>query len=80
MKQHWNDPVLRRKYERLLDTAKREGFTDDELESPYLDKLSHQTSSPRIMRMIRLAYTLGQLRGISQVDEGKTPITASSLD
>lgn len=63
-----------------METAKREGFTDDEVESPYLDKLSHQTGSPRIIRMIRLAYTLGQLRSISQIDEGKTPITASSLD
>ena len=75
MKKHWNDDSFKRQYQRLLDTAKREGFTDDELESPYLDNLSHQTGSSRIMRMIRLAYTLGQLRGISQADEGKTPVT-----
>lgn len=80
MKQRWNDDKLKRKYERLLEKAKDEGFSEDEIESPYLDKLSHQTKSPRIMRMIRLAYTLGQLRSISQIDEGKTPIIASCLD
>lgn len=77
MKKNWNDQTLRRKYERLVFTAKQEGFTDDELDSPYLDKLSHQTGSRRIMRMVRLAYTLGQLRSMQQIDEGQTPISQS---
>lgn len=78
MKEHWNDERLKRAYERELYIAKlQDGFTDEELESPYLDKLSHQTKSARIMRMIRLAYTLGELRAIAKIDEGKTPISLS---
>lgn len=71
----WNDDQLKRQYNQIKADAKRDGFTDDELEHHYLDKLSHQTKSHRIMRMIRLAYYLGWLRGIAHVDEGKTPIT-----
>jgi hypothetical protein len=74
MKKRWNDPCLKNAYLILLETAKQDGFTDEELESPYLDKLSHQTKSKRTMRMIRLAYTLGELRGVAKIDEGKTPI------
>ena len=75
----WNDEKLKRCYEIVLEHAKRDSykFTDEELESPYLDKLSHQTKSTRIMRMIALAYWLGKLKGVREVDEGKTPIVLS---
>lgn len=73
---NWNDEKIKRHYERVLKDAKRDrcNFTDEELEHPYLDKLSHQTKSRRIMRMITLAYYLGKLKGIQEIDEGKTPI------
>lgn len=72
----WNDEKLKRHYERVLKDAKRDrfNFTDEELESPYLDKLSHQTKSGRIIRMFTLAYYLGKLKGVREVDEGKTPV------
>ncbi len=75
----WNDENIERHYNRVLKDAKdakrdRYNFTDEELANPYLDKLSHQTKSSRIMRMITLAYHLGKLKGIREVDEGKTPI------
>jgi hypothetical protein len=73
----WNQERLKRHYERVEEQAKRDGFTDDEIASPYLDKLSHQTKSLRIYRMIRLAYYLGKLKGISEVDEGLTPVSLS---
>jgi hypothetical protein len=76
-KYKWNDEKLQKHYDRTLKYAK-DGlyeFTDDELERPYLDKLSHQTKSSRIMRMITLAYILGKLKGIKEIDEGKTSIT-----
>lgn len=75
----WNDEHLKKHYERTLRWAKedRNKFTDEELERPYLDRLSKQTKSRRIMRMIELAYTLGKLKGIKEVDEGKTPIVLS---
>lgn len=71
----WNDECLKRQYERVKRQAIDYGFTEDELKSPYLDKLSHLTKSCRISKMITLAYYLGWLRGISYVDEGKTPVT-----
>ena len=73
---NWNDEKLKRHYDRTLKHTKddRYEFTDEELEKPYLDKLSHQTKSNRIMRMITLAYYLGKLKGIQEIDEGKTPV------
>ena len=75
----WNDEKIKRHYERVLKDAKRDryNFTDEELSNPYLDKLSHQTKSSRIMRMITLTYHLGKLKGVREVDEGKTPVVLS---
>jgi len=79
VKKHWNKETNKRKYERTKEEAKKSSFkfTDEELAHPYLDKLSHQTKSYRIMRMITLAYYLGKMKGISEVDEGLTPVTLS---
>lgn len=77
MKKTWNKESLKRHYNRTLEDAKRRGFSDEELANPYLDKLSHQTRSRRIYRMIELAYYLGKLKGVAEVDEGHTPITLS---
>lgn len=78
---HWNDERIKRQYERIQkDAIEHDGFSAEEVASHYLDKLGHQTKSPRIMRMIRLAYTLGWLRGIAYVDDGKTPVTISGMD
>lgn len=55
MNRDWNKPELEHHDGRVLEDAKQRGFTDDELASPYLDKLSHQTHSIRIMRMLSLA-------------------------
>jgi len=79
VKKHWNKETNKRKYERTKEEAKKSSFkfTDEELAHPYLDKLSHQTKSYRIMRMITLAYYLGKMKGISEVDEGITPVTLS---
>ena len=52
-----------------------QGFNAEDLESPYLDKLSHKTKSKRIYGFIKLAYFLGWLRGIAYVDGGLTPVT-----
>jgi len=76
---NWNDKKIKLHYDRTLKHAKddRYNFSDDELANPYLDKLSHQTKSSRIMRMVTLAYHLGKLKGIREVDEGKTPVVLS---
>lgn len=76
MKYKWNDELIKKHYERTLRYAKEEhwGFTDNELDNPYLSKLNKQTKSKRILRMISLAYTLGKLKGIQEIDESKTPI------
>jgi hypothetical protein len=73
----WNRPELERKYERIKQQAIKDGFTEDDLITPYLDKEKLRTKSLRIHSMIKLAYTLGHLRGIKQVDEGYTPVTLS---
>jgi hypothetical protein len=77
MPRKWNDERLKWQYDHVKNYAKSSecAFTDEELSTHYLDKLSHQTKSHRIMRMISLAYYLGWLRGIAYVDEMKTPIS-----
>lgn len=74
----WNNKKYERHYNRIkenaLDNPKYE-FTEEELSSPYLDSISHQTRSYRIMRMVVLAYYLGKLKGIREVDAGETPVT-----
>lgn len=70
----WNDERLKKQFYREMQMAIEQGFTEEELSTLYLDKLSKQTKSPRIIHMIRLAYTLGKLKGIQGVDEGKTPV------
>ena len=76
----WNDERLRKHYERIYRDAKSRGFSDEELEKPYLDRLSHQTKSGRIMRMISLAYYLGKMKGVAEIDEGKTPICLRDME
>lgn len=71
----WNKEFFERRYKRTLEEAKERGFTDEDLKSHYLTRLSYQTKSRRIMRMITLAYYLGKLCSISEIDEGFTPIT-----
>jgi 23S rRNA G2445 N2-methylase RlmL len=74
----WNSSLIRQTYESWYRTAQRAGFTIEELETPTLDRLSHQTKSLRILRMVKLAYHLGVLRGIRSVDEMSTPIVPST--
>ena len=71
----FNDKNLERRYNWVKQLAMDKGFTEEELEYPYLDKLSHKTKSSRILRFISLAYYLGWLRGIKSIDEGKSPIS-----
>lgn len=80
MKAIWNNDKLKNKYKVEYERAKRDkfNFTEDELSSPYLDKLSHQTNSIRILRMITLAYYLGKLRMIEEIDDGKSLVTMSN--
>lgn len=69
----WNDEKIKRIFDREMCYAKEE-FTEIELKSLYLDELSKLTKSGRILHMIKLAYTLGKLKGIMIVDEMKTPV------
>ena len=78
MKKQWNKGMLKRRYDLIVEQAKeKDNFTDEELSTPYLDKLSHKTKSPRIIRMIILAYTLGRMRAIQDIDDGFNEVTLS---
>lgn len=76
----WNDNRLKRMYERIQNQAIERGFDKTRLESPYLTKLSKETKSKRILHMIEEAYYLGMLKGISYVDEMKTPICLRDME
>ena len=74
MREKWNKEQLQRRYNRVTKNALDRGFTAEELKKPYLDELSRQTKSSRILHMIKLAYYLGQLRAIQDIDESFTPV------
>lgn len=80
MKSNWNKERLKRRYERVRQEALDRGFTEEDLETHYLNKICKGTKSPRILHLITLAYFLGQLRGISDIDEGYTQISLRDLD
>lgn len=67
MKVYWNDIKLKKRFFKIKNDLQKESYKykDYEMESYYLDYLSHQTKSNRIMRMITLAYYLGRLREIA---------------
>jgi hypothetical protein len=80
MPRKFNDPLLQKFYQKMKLDADAEGFTEEELSSHWLDKISKQTKSRRIDRLIRWAYYLGCMRGIDFVDEMKTRVSLRELD
>jgi hypothetical protein len=64
------------KYERYIKRIKRYAhkFTEEEMKSTYLDGFGKMTNSPRIMRLVTLAYYRGMMRGVGMVKEGETPV------
>lgn len=66
-------------FKRLQEMVKDE-YPELDLNQPYLDKLCHQTKSPRIINLIRQAYYLGMARGIKRVDEGMTPVVLDPIE
>ena len=76
---NWNDKTIEKMYNRIKKEAQERGIPEERLLSPYLNKLSKETKSPRILKMIEEAYYLGMLRGIHYVDEMKTPIFLRDL-
>ena len=71
----WNDEDLKTLFIRRLEDAKRSGFTDEELSRLDLSFFTKETKSTRILYLIHLAFVLGTLRGIRDVDQSKAPIS-----
>lgn len=65
----WNDEHLHTCYERVLWRAKDFGFIDEELERPEISAMLNSTKSAKKRDAIRLAFFLGQLRGVRDADE-----------
>lgn len=75
----WNDEKLHRCHDKILNELKKSSFkyTDEEYKSYFLDYISHQTKSLRVMRLVTLAWYLGRLRQICALDDGKSKVTLS---
>lgn len=58
----------------LKRDAARRGFTEEEIAHFHIGGLSKQTKSPRIRRMISLAFLLGQMRAVKDVYELSQPV------
>ncbi|MFF2531335.1 hypothetical protein ACFVS2_20745 [Brevibacillus sp. NPDC058079] len=68
--------------ERIKEMAKKDGFTDEDLATMFLDGFfgrGKKTSSCRIMQLVTLAYYRGWMRGIKTVWEGQQPIVLKGI-
>lgn len=69
---HWNDRDNEAAYTWVKnDAISIEGYTEEMLIPQNLSNAALKTRSKRINHMIRLAYYLGQLRGIRIADQFK---------
>ena len=79
----WNDKNLERRYSEIVEKAKNDyrlpykGHNEELFTTPTLESWKFPTKSVRIWQFIYLAYTLGQMRAIKSIDEGKTPVILS---
>lgn len=76
----WYNKHLESRFNRIKEEALKRGHTEEDLQVLFLNKLNKKTKSVRIRKMIELAYYLGQLRAIKDVNEGYTPITIDPLE
>ena len=73
-----NNPFFVSLSEGAKEKAKEDYSLDEDfLKTPTLEGWKFNTKSARIWNMIRLAYDLGRMRAIKDIDEGKTPVTLS---
>ena len=76
MARHWNDKINESAYWWVMnDAITAENYSKATLYPENLSNMNLKTRSPRIYRMIKLAYYLGQLRGIRIADEMKNVYT-----
>lgn len=62
-----------------LSRRAKESYTAENIEELSIDTLLKRTKSTRITHMVKLAYTLGKLRGIRTLNEGRTKIRVPKL-
>lgn len=63
-------------YKRIAQRAKNNNI---DISHPYIDKISKETKSSRILSLIERAYYLGIARGILTVDSGHNKIVLDTL-
>ena len=61
----------------IIKSAAKDGFSPDEI-TRNLDGLNKLTKSPRIIRLIRMAYWRGCRRGVDMVRQANMYISPSS--
>ena len=76
----WNDEYLEKKY-RIIerDTLNCPNYetTENTVKTPTIESWKFKTNSARIWGMIQLAYNLGRMRGIKDIDEDKSELHCS---
>jgi hypothetical protein len=69
MKEKWNHAVFEEEYRKIQLEALNKGYKESELADLKMENLLLQTNSPRIVKMVSLAYTLGRLRELEELDD-----------
>jgi hypothetical protein len=63
----------------IKSMAIKDGFTEEELLNCTLDGFGKKTKSHRTMRLVRLAYYKGWMRGVESSEEAHTPVTLDAI-
>lgn len=63
----------------ILDSAETDGFSRNEI-TKNMDGIGKLTKSPRIIRLIRMAYWRGCRRGVDMVRQANTPVALSKTE
>lgn len=74
----WNDKNLEKRYKRIeRDTLNCPNYeaTEDTVKTPTLESWKFKTNSARIWGMIQLAYNLGRMQSLRDIDEGQNQVT-----
>jgi hypothetical protein len=80
MKQ-WNDKNLEKRYNRVKENAMQSPniafmrYNENFFSAPTLESWKFNTKSARQWQRIELAYALGQMRAIKDIDDGKNILT-----
>lgn len=76
----WNDKTLEMVYEQIKNQGlSSTGYNENLFRTPTLESWKFDTKSPIQWKRIELAYILGQMRAIKDIDDSNNIISISEI-